>query len=224
MLEADRKAVWSLVFAAGVLSVELVIVLFVWVFGEHAWEFLGSAAFWTAILTGILAASSIFLWLVTWSTLKHDRESSERRQRAYLAIKPLKVEQFVRGQSVNVSLRAINHGLVPASGIRSYYRIDILPPNPLPRAFNHSPADLADTVEFTVFPRDRGTLVFHSDFQLSSADETDVLNGVKHVHVWGVTHYSDGFSKQRTTTFDASSGGKLPGQYWNYGHGHNTAT
>jgi hypothetical protein len=177
-----------------------------------------------AIATVVLAIATIRLWVSTNRLAEGAEQTSQRQLRAYVSVRPLTVLNFVSGEKIRVSLRVLNHGQVPASNMHSNYRIELLPPNPLNRHIQRGPENQKDTVEFSVFPRDRGTLVFHSDFLLSEDDRKAVLSGSKHIHVWGVTTYDDGFAAQRTTRFDVSTGGEKPSTYWNYGHGHNAST
>jgi hypothetical protein len=97
--EQDRKLAWSSLFVLAVVAAEIAWFLFVGPTHynpsnaadqkayDGIWESLSSAAFWTALFTGALTASTIFLWWTTRATLTHAQESTERQLRPYVAIK-----------------------------------------------------------------------------------------------------------------------------------------
>lgn len=163
-------------------------------------------------------------------SLEETKLFNERSLRAYLSTGAESVVAFNIGERIQVTLSAENCGKLPASQIVCVYNIIIGEPNPVTQSTAiHMAHGIKQSVRFTIFPGKAGKLQLYSDFALSESERTAVWTGRKHIRVWGVASYldgtgKDGVGKPRFTKFDVSTGGKTPGDYWNFGAEHGEAT
>jgi hypothetical protein len=165
-------------------------------------ERIADYTWWLAILTGVLAISTVGLWIATIFTLRHSRETAKRQLRAYLSVlvgggvyqerdKPLRFE----GKPV-----IVNNGPTPAHKVGFKARAAILPvplPDnfefPLPNDFTGAAA-LGPGQHFVMSAIVDG---FIPDLEV---DDVKRANG-RALYVWGIVTYEDIFGATQHTQF-----------------------
>lgn len=128
---------------------------------------------------------------------KIDQESTERQDRAYIAVQPGGVHKFIR---VNEPSLAIGHvviknvGSMAAKNVASFVTMEVVNKNTTqPFPIHGDPG----AVERAIQVGDEMRLAADNDLP-----EVDIVaNPNVHVFVWGVVYYDDGFGNRRFTRF-----------------------
>jgi len=171
MIEPDRKLAWSGLFVLIVIAIELALFLIVgpanhgsdsgtdqkanyWV-----WEWLTSAAFWTAAFTGALTVSTYFLWRATRRAAEIAGRALTEHERPWIFRDLVTVRwrqrPSFRANDWEISLKWKNVGRAPATLVDFVFKIqdvDTLPAIPDYSVCDHLPVIDAmpakDTVEY----------------------------------------------------------------------------
>jgi hypothetical protein len=159
---------------------------------------------WLVGFTGVLAASTIGLWVVTWRGASNQSKDTRILQRAYIAVEPRGVRLRIEGKRVMGQIGMRNAGNLPARNLSWF--VDLKQSN------NHLETDfpLKETKgNIVVAPRvvaPRGTAA-----SLNIHDLDGLANSQKRedraqehslfLYVWGAVSYDDGFGNVRKTVF-----------------------
>jgi len=147
-----------------------------------------------ALFTGILAVSTIGLWVATQSIFRHGRRTTERQLRAYIAVEPrgvLKVAKPANRAIASIGIR--NAGHLPA--IKVGWKIDVKFSTEV-KLNDFLPVTVIDERENVVSPNvfvERGSDMFEADQLRNKRDF--------YLYVWGAVFYEDGFGEERFTNF-----------------------
>jgi len=115
--EADRKLAWSAIAALTIVALELAWLLLAGPENRggngppnhepNYWEWIFSAAFWTAFFTGALTISTVFLWWTTRENLRHSQADSKRQSEETREQIELARQQFVATHRPRIAVRNI---------------------------------------------------------------------------------------------------------------------
>jgi hypothetical protein len=145
-----------------------------------------------AIFTGVLAVSTIGLWVAGERQLKHLADTAERQLRAYVNVKPLGINPFTPEDRIVGHVAFHNTGKVWAKNVENF--IDI----------KHDPCGNLGEEAFTYSNFDEGKNII--------GPRAEIRRGTKWVdrsaipkdgwlYVWGTVRYNDGFRDGRVTKF-----------------------
>lgn len=153
-----------------------------------------------AILTGVLAASTIGLWIVNYFVLRHGRETAERQLRAYVMIDAASIENVKIGGCPEAKLTIKNYGQTPAINLTHWARMGFYP-YPLP--LTSVPLPKKDQI---LPPRPLGPgAVVHVFSGIDKPLNPATLNAIEAkkyaIYVTGEIRYEDAFGKLRETDF-----------------------
>jgi hypothetical protein len=147
---------------------------------------------WLAVLTGLLAVSTVGLWIVTAWGVRNQRRETEIIQRAYVSVEPNGLTlHYNRGDRVVGSVILRNVGHLPARNVRWYGTME-------KRGFSFSD----DRENFPVEEPFEGKIVLPPGAETRieiGMILTDILG--TEAYVSGIVNYDDGFGNTRYTKF-----------------------
>lgn len=170
---------------------------------EQANERTAQYTFWLTIFTGVLAASTIGLWIVTWRVGRRQAKDTRILQRAYLSVEPFGVNpwlpdeanapQDASGQPI-VDHKVVGHvrirnvGKLPAGDVRWVVQMA------------HCD-DKGEREEFQITETEYGggTLAPGGIIRWGAKEQGIEQRGF--YYVWGRVLYADGFGHPRETKF-----------------------
>ncbi len=149
---------------------------------------------WLERLTGLLAISTIGLWWVTWRTLTHAEQSSERQLRAYIGVSVEMPE--IKDNIITVILTTKNWGQTPAYELA--YRFECRP--------FRSPITYKEILQIErplaispVLQPDR-SIEQAIAYEFSKGELAVIRKGAgTFLYLWGVVRYRDAFKADRVT-------------------------
>jgi hypothetical protein len=170
---------------------------------------------WLAGFTGVLALSTICLWIVTALTLRHSRETAERQLRAYVFVSSAAVMNVVEGDGIPEAQVVIkNFGQTPAYGFVNItgFAANIYPP----------PKSLRLTVPDDEFSKPIARSILGptqaetstTDWQekrrpLTQDEKTAFTQGKAVIYVYGEIRYVDTFGRPQWTKYRYMMGGPV---------------
>jgi hypothetical protein len=151
--------------------------------------------------TGILAFSTIGLWIATQLTLRHNRETAERQLRAYVSVEPKGIRKlYPNKDAVLAHVGFHNTGSIFAKNVRIFMD-----------------TKLSENGDETGFPIDESSIsgkvviapratIFSGAYKSFPIIEIDTrmaasTSGTVYLYVWGIVQYHDGFVGGRFTKF-----------------------
>jgi hypothetical protein len=175
------------------------------------WTTHDPVAFYTFIVgafTGVLAISTIGLWIATILTLRQSRDTAERQLRAYVFMQGAQVMIMNNNTAILATIAVKNFGQTPAYRVRSWAKvavcaIDVQPSDDI------APPIVAESVmgpgaEFHMQPAINATAL-----QLQ-----DTKNGTNKICVWGKLEYVDAFNVPQVFTYRGVNGHEAAGPGW----------
>ena len=158
---------------------------------------------WLAGFTGVLAISTIGLWIATGLTLAHSRQASERQLRAYVSAQPDGVVDFIPGDQVVARICFQNTGSIFAKGVRTFLDRQLSDNDDLPE--DALPIDEAKISGDNVIAPNANILYATKAVRKSeiavNRDNAERRGGKYYLYVWGIVLYNDGFVDGRYTKF-----------------------
>lgn len=155
---------------------------------------------WLVVFTGVLAASTIGLWFVTWRTGLKQVGDLREGMRARMSVEAGGVRHAMvdqqPGYHVHVQLR--NFGATPAYRLSTWVREPrILEPSAVP--FDEPIVPLNERATSIIGPQSDAHINWYSVF---SAGEVEAIrNRERAIFVWGGADYVDIFGNPRTFRF-----------------------
>jgi hypothetical protein len=158
---------------------------------------------WLTGLTGILAFSTIALWLVTQGIFRHGRRSTEQQLRAYLFVKECSMDRFVKHLPPFIRLILENTGQTPAWNVRCRFSAEVLP-------FPSSKKVVGDEMRKfgDIGPSGHQTLALEMD-PLTPDMQSDIVGGEMAIYFEGRIDYEDAFGRDQWLTFRLVYGGEM---------------
>jgi len=159
--------------------------------------------FWLAGFTGILALSTIGLWVATDKILRHGRETTRRQLRAYVSAQPDGVVDFIPADQVVARVCFQNTGSIFAKSVRTFLDRQLSDNDDLPEeAF---PIDEAKISGNNVIAPNANILYATKAVRKSeiavNRDNAERRGKNYYLYVWGIVLYNDGFIDERYTKF-----------------------
>jgi len=187
---------------------------------------------WLVAFTGVLAISTIGLWIVTWRVGSRQSEETRILQRAYLSVEPLGIKAMKPVAKFSVPhIQISNVGKLPAKHVRWL--------------IHHAASEDHDRRVFRIDESDaNGDITLSPGVRMrQGGDLVDVDTELKlqfgwYVYVWGAAYYEDGFGEPRITRFchryncanlvtlvsDLTMGYEIDAEYARYNRWGNDAT
>jgi uncharacterized protein YpmS len=164
-------------------------------------ERIADYTWWLAWLTGVLAFSTIGLWVATILTLRHSRETAERQLRAYVSfeLKSINVTRTPIGHVIVVGYLLTNAGQTPAYRVRvdSSFRTLKWPIPPDEKIERPPPNTLAFAPSIGPQQTRPGTIT--KTKPISESDLTDMNRNDQFLYVVARVTYEDTFGNERHT-------------------------
>jgi hypothetical protein len=158
---------------------------------------------WLAWLTGILAASTVGLWGVTYFTLRHGRESAQRQLRAYMSVRRATLMDAAGTQEGRVILE--NNGETPARYVRGWISVG---PQNYPTAESVFARRQHPIVsQATVGKGRRAILQAKLANPLTDFEKSAIAHGHAAIYMFGEVTYEDVFGEEWVTPFRFAAGG-----------------
>jgi len=154
---------------------------------------------WLVVFTGVLAASTIGLWYVTWRISTRQVGDTEILQRAYLSVDPAGIQKFETRDLSNPVVDISNAGNLPAREV-SFFCTRETSTNGSRENFPIDEKGFAGN--WVISPKvnmRRGI----GAFSHQELDTFKKAGGAKDrwIYVWGEVRYKDGFDNWRFTRF-----------------------
>jgi hypothetical protein len=151
-----------------------------------------------AAFTGVLAISTVGLWIVSWRGFARQRQDTRILQRAYVGVDPGGIKLWSDGSELVAHVLIKNAGNLPASNAKwaIYLRADTT----------------ADEIDFPIeeshvdgfhFIVPHGTITFGNRVPRIKLQDALAMRdaGPCYFYVWGRVDYLDGFNRWRKTGF-----------------------
>ena len=150
---------------------------------------------WLAGFTGILALSTVGLWVATQSILRDASDTSRKQLRAYLFIEVCFFEKILN-DSFTIVLNIKNFGQTPASKIRVFGQAR---PFPDPKTQNFI---LKEPIDYRITLGPNAGYSHAIEVTKVSPEGINAITmGVDEVYVWGIIYYTDCFGVDQKTPF-----------------------
>jgi hypothetical protein len=153
---------------------------------------------WLALLTGVLAISTVGLWVATILSLRHARETAERQLRAYVCVAKGMIKNFSPDKIPEVVVWLKNVGQTPAYDVQSWLAIE---GDSLPRKKPFKSDWKFTDHKSVIGPGEGSTILIDTEAPITAKYIDAIKDRRWAIWGYGLIRYRDAFGKNRTTEF-----------------------